>query len=418
MRARNYRTIRLVMKREFRTTAGRRSFWLTTFLFPLVLLALNVGAQTFAPETEKRGPTDWGQGLSAIGYVDQSDIVRKVPPGLPDRALRAYANETQAGEALRSGQISEYYVIAKDYLRAGGLSLVSKDRRPLAEAQVSPLLTYALNYNLTGDARTAQLLMAPASQLVEKPLAPAGEIETRRDSLAYVVPYAALFILYFVLLMTGGYMLTSVAKEKENRTAELLLVSVPARDLMMGKILGLAGVGLLQIAIWLGAGVVLLAQVERLLPDLGSYNLPADFLPWSLAYFLLGFLLYASIYAALGVHARTVREAGQLTYVALVPLVAPLFVAGTLIQQPRGSLAVVLSLFPLTSPVAMVTRLAANAVPFWQAVLGLVVLAASAYGMVLVAARFFRVETLLSSRAFSWRGLAREVASHVRPAAT
>ena len=305
-------------------------------------------------------------------------------------------------------------MVARDYLRTGRLTLVTNERRPLGESEVSPVLIYALNYNLTGAAPTAGLLTTPVVQLVDQPLAPATEAETTRESLAYAVPYAALFILYFVLVMTGGYMLTSVAKEKENRTAELLLVSLPARDLMLGKILGLTAVGLLQIAIWLGAGLAVLGQVERLLPDLGGYSLPAGFVPWTLAYFLLGFLLYASVYAALGVMARTAREAGQLMYVALVPLITPLLVAGTLIQQPHGPLSVALSLFPLTSPVAMVTRLAAEPVPSWQAVLGLVLLAVSAYGMVLVAARFFRVENLLSSRPFSWRGLVGELVSRVR----
>ena len=417
MKTRSYRHIWLVSKREFRTTVGRRSFWLTTFLLPLALLLLTVGVQLVSPvEETESGPaaTTQKEVDSPIGYVDESGIMVRLSPATAGWSLRPYGDEARAAEALRSGQISEYYVLAGDYLRTGRLTLVTNERRRLGETEVSPVMIYALNYNLVGDGPTAGLLTTPVVELVEKPLGPATETETSRESLAYAVPYAALFILYFVLVMTGGYMLTSVAKEKENRTAELLLVSLPARDLMMGKILGLTGVGVLQIAIWLGAGLAVLGQVERLLPDLGGYSLPSGFVPWTLAYFLFGFLLYAAMYAALGVMARTAREAGQLTYVALAPLITPLLVAGTLIQQPHGLLSVALSLFPLTSPVAMVTRLAAEPIPLWQAVLGLVLLAVSAYGMVLLAARFFRVENLLSSRAFSWRGLVGELASRVR----
>ena len=157
----------------------------------------------------------------------------------------------------------------------------------------------------------------------------------------------------------------------------------------------------MQIAIWLGAALIVLSQVEHLFATIGSYHLPAGFVPWTLAYFLLGFLLYASPHAAPGVMAHTVREASRLTYVALVPLIIPLLMASTLIEDPHGTLSVVLSQFPLTSPVAMVTRLAAASVPVWQAALGLVLLAAGAYGTVLVAARFFHVENLLSNHPFS-----------------
>lgn len=419
MGSRSKRNVWLVMKREFATTVSRRSFWLTTFLLPLGILVLSLGSQAVAErsvsETTLPAPGQ-GTNVPAVGYVDASGILQGLPPDLGSGIVQAYPEEASARDALLSGQVAEYYLISRDYLQAGALTLVTKGRHPVGEANVSPLLAYALSYNLTKSAPAARLLTVPVGALVTTTLAPAATGETSRDSLAFVVPYAALFILYLVLIMTGGFMLTSVAKEKENRTAELLLVSVRPRDLMLGKVVGLAGVGLVQIIIWLGAGLVILSQAEHFTATVSSYHLPAGFVPWTLAYFLLGFLLYASLFAALGVMAHTVREASQLTYVALVPLIIPLLVASTLIEEPHGTLAVVLSLFPLTSPVAMVTRLAATSVPLWQTVLGLVLLAASAYGMVLVAARFFRVENLLSSGAFSWRKLVAELTSRVRPA--
>jgi ABC-2 type transport system permease protein len=411
MPAPGHRNVWLVMKHEFATTVSRRSFWLTTFLLPLAILTLSVGAQVFAQRsvaTVTPSPVSPGQSVPAVGYVDESGLLLHLAPGAGDQALRRYPDEVSASAALRQGQLSEYYVIASDYLENGGLTLVTKERRPLTGANVSPLLTYVLNYNLTGNEQTARLLTNPVMQLDNTSLAPTQPGKASSDSLAFVVPYAALFILYLVLVMSGGFMLTSVAKEKQNRTAELLLVSLRARDLMLGKILGLAGVGLLQIVVWLGAGLVVLGQAHHLLATVGSYSLPSGFVPWTITYFLGGFLLYGALYAALGAMAATVREASQLMYVALLPLIVPLIVATTLIQEPPGGLAMTLSLFPLTSPVAMVTRLAAEAVPIWQILAGLVLLFVSAYGVVLVAARFFRVDNLLSSRAFSWRRLAQQ----------
>jgi ABC-2 type transport system permease protein len=386
------RIVWLVIRREFVTTVGRRSFWLTTILLPLVLLVLTVGMQALTQrslgETGTLTPNPGGT-TAAIGYLDQSGILHNLPPDLPPDALRPFADEASAQSALRRGDVTQYYVIPADYVQTGALSIVTRDYRPLASNQVNPLVTYALNYGLTGDQRVAALLFDPAPQLETKSLAP-----------------TALFILYLVLVMSGGFMLASVSKEKENRTAELLLVSLRARDLMLGKIVGLAGVGLLQMAIWLGVGLLGLSQVRRLIESAAGFVLPSGFVPWTLAYFLLGFFLYAAVFAMLGVMASSLRQANQLIYVAIIPLVIPLVMASTLIEQPNGGLSVGLSLFPLTSPAAMVARLAGGAVPLWQLSAGLALLAIGAYGVVLLAARYFRVENLLSKQSFSWRRMA------------
>jgi ABC-2 type transport system permease protein len=406
---RSARIVWLVIRREFLTTVGRRSFWLTTFLLPLILLVLTVGMQALTQrslgETGTLTP-DPGATTVAIGYVDQSGILRNLPADLPANALRPFANEAAAQSALRRGDVTQYYLIPADYVQTGALSIVTRDYRPLAPNQVNPLVTYALNYGLTGDQRIAALLFDPTPLLETKSLAPAEQGHSAAGPLAFAVPYAALFILYFVLVMSGGFMLTSVSKEKENRTAEVLLVSLRPRDLMLGKIVGLAGVGLLQMTIWLGVGLLGLSQARRFIESAGDFALPAGFVPWTLVYFLLGFFLYSAVFATLGVMASSLRQANQLIYVAIIPLVIPLIMASTLIEQPRGGLSVALSLFPLTSPAAMVARLAGDTVPLWQLLAGLALLAIAAYGVVLLAARFFRVENLLSRQSFSWRRMA------------
>ena len=359
----------LVLRHEFLTTVSRRSFWLTTFLLPLALLALNVGTQSLAQSSLDDTGTltpDPGATAPAIGYVDQSGLLGSLPPDLPANTLRPFTDEASAQSALGSGDVTQYYLIPADYVQTGALTIVSRDYRPLAPNQVSPLITYALAYGLTGDQRVAALLFDPAPQLETTSLAPAARAgprpapwhspcRTRRSSSCT-----------WCLVMSGGFMLTSVSKEKENRTAEVLLVSLRARDLMLGKIVGLAGVGLLQMTIWLGAGLMGLGQARRLIASAADFALPAGFVPWTLAYFLLGFFLYAAVFAMLGVMAPSLREANQMIYVAIIPLIIPLITAGTLIENPDGGLSVALSLIPLTSPVAMVTRLAGGPVPLWQ----------------------------------------------------
>jgi hypothetical protein len=132
-------------------------------------------------------------------------------------------------------------------------------------------------------------------------------------------------------------------------------------------------------------------------------------IPWTLAYFLLGYLMYASLSAVLGVLTPTARDANRFVYLAIIPLIVPLLVSGTFSDDPDGALATTLSLFPLTSPIAMVARMGAATVPWWQSLAGLLALGVFAYLFVLLAARLFHAENLLSSRALSWRRLVEEL---------
>jgi ABC-2 type transport system permease protein len=137
----------------------------------------------------------------------------------------------------------------------------------------------------------------------------------------------------------------------------------------------------------------------------GSVQLPPSFIGWTLAYMLLGYLLYASLMGALGALAPTAREGNQFSFAVLLPLIIPIWLNGFLVHAPNGAMAVILSLFPLTSPPAMIARLAATDVPFWQPAIGIVGLAITTYLVILLSARFFRADTLLSSASLNWRRL-------------
>jgi len=215
-----------------------------------------------------------------------------------------------------------------------------------------------------------------------------------------------LMIFYLVITMTGGFMLQSVSKEKENRTIEVLLLSVRPRDLMLGKILGLGVVALLQMAVW-GGAMLLFGGVS--LNGLSSLGLPEGFFVWALLYFVLGYLLYASLLGALGALAPSTREGTQFTFLVMSPLFIPLMLNSALIEAPNSGLTVFLSLFPLTSPVTMITRLASGPVPIEQLVLGLAILAITTYGIIVYSARFFRADTLLSFNTLNFKRLLQEI---------
>ncbi len=132
------------------------------------------------------------------------------------------------------------------------------------------------------------------------------------------VPIGVAFVLFFVIVMSSSYLFQSVTREKENRTAEVLLVSVRPRDLMLGKIIGLGGAALVQIAVWMGGSLLVLWRVVGI-PDLASVGLTASLLLWLVAFLILGYVAYGSILTALGALVPSQREGSQLMFVVLVP---------------------------------------------------------------------------------------------------
>jgi ABC-2 type transport system permease protein len=317
-----------------------------------------------------------------------------------------YPDEPAATEAVRKGQIDRIYLIPEDYLESGKIVLITSSIEPF-ETQTNQFINFIINYNLIGDQALSLAATAPTAQIHTIALTP----ETARndaDPLTFIGPFAIMFIFFFLITMSSGFMLQSVTREKENRVVEVLLVSLNPRELMFGKILGLGLVGMLQVAIWLGAAVLIMGGRAQIFEIAANFQLPSGFLVWGILYFLAGYLTYASLMAAIGALAPTAREGSQITFIALLPLMAPVMINYIFIQHPNATLAIFLSIFPLTAPTAMLTRMAATNVPTWQALLGLGLLAATAYIFISLAARFFKADNLLSGASIQWKRLVSE----------
>ncbi|MFO7680990.1 MAG: ABC transporter permease [Chloroflexota bacterium] len=409
------RNIFIVIKHEFRTIMQTRSFWIMTFLFPLLIIGFNIGSQILAarafPEEDLQNLLADLSGMAApdpIAYVDEAGLVQETPPDIMPELLVRYPDEETAHAALLDGEIEQYFVIAADYVASGELVAVTREFQPL-NVPNDDLLSYVLAYNLTdGDWETAVILINPTRTIIPHALAP----QTQNDAsspLTFIVPFATMFIFFFLISMSSGYMLQSVSKEKENRTVEVLLVSLRPRELMLGKVLGLSGIALIQVVVWLGGGMLALRRGQDMLAGFGGgFSLPPGFLIWAILFFALGYILYASLMGAIGALSPNAREAGQYTFLIILPLLLPLWLNFAFIQDPNGPIATGFSLFPLTAPTAMMTRIAAGGVPVWQIVLSLGGLAATTYVLVLVSARFFQADTLLSTRSFHWKRLITE----------
>ena len=394
----------LVLKQEIITTLSRPSFLFAMFGIPII------GAAVFmvAAQLNKGGSAQnvLTQLISSPaiklpeGYVDDSGIIKEIPASLQSGSLLPFRDEASANQAVADGQISGYYVISADYIQSGKITNIRSDFNPISTSGSSSDLEKILQVNLLGgETQLIDLLNGPTN-LHPVPLSPAPQRE-ESNMLTFFLPYAVTMLFYIILLSAASLLLSSVAKEKENRVMEILMVSVTPRQLLTGKIIGLGLIGLLQTIAWVGTGRILLARSGSTFNLPIAFQLPPSFLIWGLIFFLLGYAVYASLMAGLGALVPNLREASQATILVIFPLIIPIFLLSILINEPDSLLAIILSIFPFTSPVAMMTRLSAGVVPFWQTLLAAALLALTAMFVVRAVARMFHAQTILSGQPFS-----------------
>ncbi len=404
--------ILLVVKHEIITTLQKRSFWIMTFLFPAIIIFFNLGTQmiagsSFDQEDVQAILTGNGQTPDTIAYVDEAGLIKRLPPSLSSNILQPFASEAEARAALDDGQYEYFFLIPADYVDSGQLIVITRDFRPFNTPNEN-LLSFVLAYNLTGDEETAVAFLDPTRTVHQQALAPQNG-NNQNNPLTFFVPFATMFIFFFLISMSSGFMLQSVSREKENRTVEILLLSLRPRELMLGKVLGLSVVALLQMIVWLGGSLLALNRGQAAFSSVSDFTLPPGFVIWALLFFALGYLLYASLMGAIGALAPNAREGGQFTFFVLLPLLIPLWLNVTFVQSPHGAVATALSLFPLTAPTAMMTRMATGGVPTWQILVSLAGLALTTYVLVIIAARFFRADTLLSTSSLKWQRFVSEL---------
>jgi ABC-2 type transport system permease protein len=414
-------TIWLVVKHDAGATLRQRSFWVLALLMPALLLGLNIYAtvqDTREPDYDPsrgagttRAPTD----LPPIGLVDEAGLLAAMPADFPPNLFEPYADEATARAALEAGTIEQYVYIPADVLASGEITVYDQNFQILQSGEdmgvafhsnSAWVLEYLVNYNLTGDRQLVATLQNPVPSTLAKPHAihPPAEADESNQALAQVVSSVVPYVYYFLLLMGSSFLLRSVVAEKENRTAEVLLLSLKPRDLMAGKILAMTVVLVVQLVIWVGGGMLVLDRGADLL-NVPDFAFPPGFVVWAILFLVLGYLLFASIMAAAGAIAPNAREGGQMTWLLVIPLMPTLMFGELLVNQPEHPLTLVLSLFPFSSPSAMVTRLAVGSVPLWQILVSVAALAFTTYLFVVLAGRFFRAGNLLSDASFSWRRL-------------
>lgn len=214
--------------------------------------------------------------------------------------------------------------------------------------------------------------------------------------MSFFLPLTLMMMIYMTVIIYGVAVMRSVIEEKTSRVVEVLLSSVSSMELMAGKILGVGAVGLTQVLIWASFGAVIgspmIMAAKSMMKDV---HLPVAVIIAFPVFFVLGYLLYSTMYAAVGAMVNSDEEAQQMQWPVLAPLVSCAVFASMVIRTPNSPFAQALSIFPLTSPIIMFVRITVATPPTWQIALSVGLLIATIYGMVALCSRIYRVGILM-----------------------
>ncbi len=402
-----------VFKFEFLNLVTRRSFITMMILVPLIpaLLFFVLGLlgddqtqsieQIFTSEVANPLP---------IGVVDQSGIIADYPNWLTGGTLIEIEDESTARQRTANGQLEGFFVIAPDYLESGNVTYIKPEINMITEIVQQGALDELINYNLMGSDQQLYLRYTNPVIYNYEYISPETADTRDQDSFAtFIVPYAIMILFYTMILVSASFMVNAVGKDKENKTIEVMLTSVSPMDLFLGKLLGYGAASLLQMIAWGGAVVLFINLGGQSLDFLQGFSLSSEKILLGIPYFVLGFFLYGSLMAGVGAMSPNMREANNSSFILTLPLIFLFLVINQLIGQPNSFFSVFLSIFPLTSSVVMMTRLAIGAVPWWQIALSLAVLIVTVYFIVRGVSNLFSSQTLLSGEKFKLKTFFRTI---------
>jgi ABC-2 type transport system permease protein len=226
------------------------------------------------------------------------------------------------------------------------------------------------------------------------------------------ISYVLVIILYMFILMFGSMVMRGVIEEKSNRIIEIIISSVRPFQLMAGKIIGVALVAVTQFLMWIVLTVVFFFVFQSFSPDAGGIvsGLTTEFarinifeiLGFFILFFLGGYLLYASMFAAVGSAVEAEADTQQLMMPITIPLILAIMIMVQTFRYPDSSLSVWASMIPFTSPIIMVARIPFG-VPLWQIILSLTILAATFVLMACISAKIYRTGILMYGKKPSFK---------------
>jgi ABC-2 type transport system permease protein len=403
------RKVRLIIKREYLTRVKTKAFIISTAIVPLIAIGFFVMIAFVAnhqPNQTLRIAILDDTGSLAPSISRNLDA--KLPSGLPEfsvvESVERPASLEDAERDLRAqinaGSLDAYLLIPRDTAQ----SVEAHTRNPDNFHVIAPL-TAAVNEALIEQRLSARGIhvddvagLVHAADLKVIKVGKSGESASHGEEIGIAI--GLVMLLYTSLLMYGVTTMRSVLEEKTTRTMEVLISAVRPFQLLCGKVLGVAAVAFTQFLIWVVFFALLFTfgamTAGLFMSDSStSIHLPLALLIYALIYFVLGYFLYSSFFAAIGAACSNEQDAQQLQWPATMPLIFSVVVLSLILNDPASKTSIVLSEIPFFSPVLMMLRIAVEPPPLWQIVLSIALMLVTTAGVIYASARIYRIGVLM-----------------------
>lgn len=408
----------IIAKREYLERVRTRSFVIMTFLIPALMIGVSVVPTMLA----NRGSNETKHMVVVAGDRDTAEQIRSRIEQDEDKAA-----EKKSKTGTKRSQQPEHYTVevSTTATQAERAALTEKVKSKQLDAflwatpqaiadkkldfvtfDVSNLIDNEVLGQIVSDALRRQALKnkglkdddidAALEPVSVQALSPLGK-GAPDPKIMFLGTLGFVMVMYMTVLLYGINVMRSILEEKTSRIMEVMLSTASARDMMAGKILGVGAVGLTQVGIWvavasaMSAGTIIAAasQIKGLInPTLLIYFG---------VYFLLGYVLYSTLCAAVGSMVNSEQEAQQMQFLVMMPMILAVIFIANIFQHPNSPIALFGSLFPFTSPLVMFSRISMQQgqVPWWQIALSIALMVATIYGMVWLCGRIYRVGILM-----------------------
>ena len=398
----------LIFRHEFLHTIKRTGFIILTLALP-VLALLAIGVFHIVSGVAKP-PTE----VSSIGYIDEvGGFDQFTTQG--NITFVSFNTREDATQALINKDIKEYFIIPPDFISTGIINRYTTQKEVTPPAATTTVIKNFISSNLLEGkvpSTVVARIEAPLN-LVTTTLTSAGAVASEQGGFTnLVIPGIFGILLALSLSFSSAYVLQSLGEEKENRLMEILLSSVSTRQLITGKVLGIGAAGLAQVVVWVISIPFLLNLASSSIGGfLSMIQIPANFLVLGVAYFILGYLLFAVLSAGVAAISTSVREGQGLASIFTLFVIAPFWFFSLLLAFPNSPNWVVFSIFPFSAPVLVMLRLGMTGVPAWQLIASMAVLVLSIVGGLLLAAKLLRAYVLMYGKRPSLREIIRNLRS-------
>ena len=408
----------IIAKREYLERVRTRSFVIMTFLIPALMIGVSVVPTMLA----NRGSNETKHMVVVAGDRDTAEQIRSRIEQDEDKAA-----EKKSKTGTKRSQQPEHYTVevSTAATQAERAALTEKVKSKQLDAflwatpqaiadkkldfvtfDVSNLIDNEVLGQIVSDALRRQALKnkglkdddidAALEPVSVQAISPLGK-GAPDPKIMFLGTLGFVMVMYMTVLLYGINVMRSILEEKTSRIMEVMLSTASARDMMAGKILGVGAVGLTQVGIWvavasaMSAGTIIAAasQIKGLInPTLLIYFG---------VYFLLGYVLYSTLCAAVGSMVNSEQEAQQMQFLVMMPMILAVIFIANIFQHPNSPIALFGSLFPFTSPLVMFSRISMQQgqVPWWQIALSIALMVATIYGMVWLCGRIYRVGILM-----------------------